>query len=63
MKVADTFAFSIDIEFVDIADQLPNYSTHYRTFVAERENNKSLQNYGISNPINNPGTKNRFRVI
>ena len=63
MKVADTFAFSIDVEYIDIADQLPNYSTHYREFVAERENEKSLQAYWISNSLDNPATKNRFRVI
>ena len=63
MKVVDSFAFSIDVEFVDIADQLPNYSTHYREFVADRENEKSLQNYWISSPLNNPATKNRFRIV
>ena len=63
MKVADSFAFSIDFEFVDIADQLPNYSTHYREFVAERGDETALEYYWIWNSINNPATKNKFRIV
>lgn len=63
MKVADTFAFSIDVEFVDISNQLRNYSTQYRELISNDDNEKSLQNYGISNSLNNLGLKNKFRII
>ena len=63
MKVADTFAFSIDVELVDIANQLRNYSTQYRELVSNDANERSLQNYGISNSLNNPSLKNKFRVV
>lgn len=63
MKVADTFAFSIDVEFIDIANQLSNYSTQYRELISNDANERSLQNYGISNPLNNSSLKNKFRII
>lgn len=63
MKIADTFAFSIDIEFVDIWNKMPTHSQQYKDREIAKENSKWQATYLISNPINNPVTKNRYRLI
>ncbi len=63
MNIADSFAFSIDIERVDIANRLPNYSKEYREYVAKKNNEKRQKTYGIQNSINDPSTKNRYGVM
>ena len=62
-KVADTFAFSIWVEWVDIASRLPNYSTHYMEYLAEKENKKLQEMYNVSNPLDNPVSKNYYRMM
>ena len=59
-KIADTFAFSIDLELVDIANRLPNYTREYKEFVAKKNNEKWQKQRWIKNPIDNPSTKNTY---
>jgi hypothetical protein len=30
IKIADTFAFTIDVEFVDISNKMPEQTEHYK---------------------------------
>ncbi len=63
MNVADTLAFTIDIEFVDLADKMPQRSEQFKKKEAEKFNNQATQTYGIANPLNNPVTKNSYMVV
>lgn len=62
-KIADTFAFSIWIEWVDIASRLPNYSTHYSQYLAEKENKKLQEMYNVSHSLDNPVSKNYYGMM
>ena len=63
MNVADTFAFTIDIEFVDLADKMPQRSEQFKKQEMEKFNNQETEIYGIANPLNNPVTKNSYLVV
>ncbi len=63
MNVADTLAFTIDIEFVDIADKMPQRSEQFEKKRLKNFNNQATSVYGISNPLNNPVTKNSYAVV
>ena len=63
MNVANTFAFSIDIEWVDIATRLPNYSRQYQEYMAKKNNEKRQENLLLKNPINDSARKNRFAIL
>lgn len=63
MNVADTLAFTIDIEFVDLADKMPQRSEQFNKKEMEKFNNQATEVYGIANPLNNPVTKNSYMVV
>lgn len=63
MNVADTFAFSIDVEIVDIAQNFDNYTEYYRDYLAKNENKKLMQTYGVQNSLDITSWKNRFSVV
>ncbi|MBR4633506.1 hypothetical protein IKO50_00655 [bacterium] len=63
MNVADTLAFTIDIEFVDLADKMPQRSEQFKKKELEKFNTQATQAYGIANPLNNPVTKNSYLVV
>jgi len=63
INIADTFAFTIDVEFVDISNKMPEQTEHYKNRKQEKWNEDwQLQN-GVANPINNPVTRNSYRLI
>lgn len=63
INIAKTFAFTIDVEWVDIAENLTNYSEHYRKFITKK-NNKLWQQYNnISNSLEDPTLKNNYRLV
>lgn len=63
INVADTFAFSIDIDFVDIRNNRATHSDQYEKKKAETFNEQLLQSVGIANPVDNPSAKNIYRVV
>ena len=63
MNVADTFAFTIDIEFVDITSDKQKHSDQYEKRKKKAQNEMRKQEYQISNPIDSPSTKNTYRLM
>ena len=62
MNIADTFAFTISIEFVDIGDKAPKHSEQYQRKQAKNENRSWQMLYYVANPLNT-NLKNRYRVM
>ena len=63
MNVANTFAFSIDIEWVDIANDLPNYSRQYKQYISNKNNEKMQKSFSIKYPTDDYITKNAFALL
>ena len=63
IKFADSFAFTIDVELVDIANRIQTHSDQYKEKKLKDFNNKTLSNYKISNPLNNPVSKNSYAIV
>ena len=63
MKVADTVAFSIDIEFVDIFDNFSKHSDQYKKRELVNRNKAWQEDHHISNRLDNPVLKNRYRLF
>lgn len=63
MKIADSFAFTINVEFVDISENMPETSEQYKKRKIKAENEKRKINYGVAAPLNNPVTKNAYLPI
>ena len=53
MNVADTFAFTIDIEFVDITNDKQKHSDQYEKRKKKAQNEMRKQEYQISNTSRN----------
>ncbi len=62
INIANTFAFSIDVDFVDITNKGAKHSDQYKEKELENFNEKALMVYGISNPLNDPSAKNAYRI-
>ena len=62
INVADTLAFTIDVEFVDITNKKSTHSDQYGEKELENFNKKAQSAYWISNSLNNPSKKNAYRV-
>ena len=63
MNIANTFAFSIDVEWVDIANRLPNYSRQYKEYIAKKNNEKWLKLTSIKKPINDPAAIDKYAIL
>ena len=63
MKIADSFAFTIDIEFVDLAGKMPTKSDQYKEKKLEEDNKSWQTNNHVKNPLNNPVTRNSYRIV
>lgn len=63
MNMANTIAFSIDIEFVDMSDNEPKHSQQYEEKKAESRNKTWQRSYHIANDLDNPVLKNKYRII
>ena len=63
MNISDSLAFTVDIEFVDVSDKMPTQSDQYKQMKAEQNNESWKWIYGVANPLNNPVTKNAYRII
>lgn len=63
MKVADTVAFTISIEFEDISDKFSKRSEQFKKMEIKRENENLQKGFDIYNNLENPVSKNRYRVI
>ena len=62
-KVADTVAFTINVEFANIWDYKPKESTQYKTKKVVDRNETLQALYHISNDLENPVQKNQYRII
>ena len=62
INIADTLAFTIDVEFVDITNKKSTHSDQYGEKELENFNKKAQSAYWISNSLNNPSKKNAYRV-
>ena len=63
MNIWDTFAFTIDVEMVDIAGNPAKQSDQYKDKSMKTQNDNWKWAYFVSNHLNNPSTKNAFSVI
>ena len=63
MKVADTVAFTISIEFEDISDKFSKRSEQFKKMEIKKENENLQKGFDIYNNLENPVSKNRYRVI
>ena len=63
MNFAETFAFTIDVEFVNIANKMPKHSDQYKDKELKNDNEAAQEAYGILNSLNNPVTKNANSAI
>ena len=63
MKVVDSVAFSIDIEFVDITNKEPKHSEQYQKKEIAISNKEWQTTYRISNDLENPVLKNTYRLV
>lgn len=63
MNIADTLAFSIDIEFVDITAKTSSHSEQYQKKRLENFNNEALFVYWIERPLDDPSVKNGYRAV
>jgi hypothetical protein len=62
-KISNTVAFTISVEFADIWDYKPKQSKQYKTLEAKKRNETLQAAYHISNDLENPVEKNRYRLI
>ena len=62
MNMANTVAFSIDIEFVDIAGNFSNQSEQYLKKEVKNANESWQRNYHISNNLEDPLFKNYYGI-
>jgi flagellin-specific chaperone FliS len=62
MKVADTVAFTISIEFEDIANKFPKLSEQFKKKEIKKKNEDLQKEYNITNNLENPVEKNQYRV-
>lgn len=63
MNMADTVAFSIDIEFVDIAGMFANHSEQYLKKEIKNANKSWQKDYHISNNLEDPLFKNNYVLM
>lgn len=63
MNISDSVAFTVDIEFVDVYDKMPTQSDQYKQMKADQNNESWKWIYGVANPVDNPVTKNTYRII
>ena len=63
MNFADSFAFTIDVEFVNIANKMSKHSDQFEDKELKNDNDAAQIANGISNSTNNPSTKNAYRII
>ena len=61
--MADTVAFSIDIEFVDIAGRFANHSEQYLKKEITNANKSWQKDYHISNNLEDPLFKNNYVLM
>lgn len=62
MNMADTFAFSIDVEFVDISNNMSVQSEQYKRMKQKTLNKKALQSYGVLNPLSDTKRRNAYCI-
>jgi len=63
MDIADTLAFSIDIEFVDVTTKTSSHSEQYQKKRLENFNKEALYVNGIERPLDDPLVKNGYRAV
>lgn len=63
IKIADNFAFTIDVEFVDLTDKMPEQTEHYKKKKLEAENKVWQTMNNVKNPLDIPDSKNRYMAV
>ncbi len=63
INIADTLAFSIDVEFVDVMNKTSKHSDQYWKKILENFNKEALMVYGISNPLDDSLARNVYRIV
>lgn len=62
-NISNTVAFTISVETVDTSEKTPKYSEQYQKKEAAVKNKDWQEKYHISNALNNPDSKNRYRLV
>jgi hypothetical protein len=63
MNVADTVAFTISIEFEDVANKFTKQSLQFQKKEKKKINESWQKSLGIYNDLENPVSKNYYRLI
>jgi hypothetical protein len=63
IKIADNFAFTIDVNIVDIAERMPKHSQYYKEKKLKNDNIVWQVLNGVRNPLNISKSKNRYLVV
>ena len=63
MNFADSFAFTIDVEFVNITNKIPTHSEQFKNRELINMNKTAQSSCEVSNPLNIPSAKNKYVVV
>ena len=63
MNVADTVAFTISIEFEDVANKFTKQSLQFQKKEMKMMNESLQKCWGMYNDLENPVSKNYYRLI
>lgn len=63
MNFSETFTFTISQEYVDPSLKKRESNDEYKDLTIEEQNQKDMEFYEISNPLDNPNWLNRYVVI
>lgn len=63
MNFWKTISFTLSVDFVELFDKINLPSKQYQKREISKKNEWDMQIYNISNPLNNPVSKNAYRLI
>lgn len=63
IKFADAFAFSIDVEFVNIGNRRAKRSSQYEEKEKKTDNKNAQEEFNVENSLNTTEGRNYFRII
>lgn len=63
MNFGKMITFTLNVDFVDLGSKLFKSSVQFLKRKIQEKNENKKQIYWISNPLNNPVSKNKFRIV
>ena len=63
MKIADSFAFTIDVEFVDLAEKMWTQSDQYQKKKLKDDNRSWQSDNEVAHSLDDPSAKNAYRTV